>query len=110
MRLLFDQNISPKLTSRLADIYFGSEHVADVGLGRATDQEVWSYAEQSRLAIVSKDSDFSEMSVLRGFPPKVIWIRRGNCATDEIEEMLRDNYETLERFGEDPETGVLMLY
>ena len=39
MKLLFDQNLSPKLTGRLADVYPGSEHVADVGLGRALDQK-----------------------------------------------------------------------
>lgn len=110
MKLLFDQNLSPKLTSRLANVYPGSEHVADVGLERAIDREVWSHAKQSELAIVSKDSDFSEMSVLRGFPPNVVWIRRGNCSTAEIEEMLRENRAAVERLDEDPETGVLTLY
>ena len=110
MKLLFDQNLSPKLTERLADVYPGSEHVVDVSLGRALDREVWSHAEQSGLAIVSKDSDFSEMSVLRGFPPNVVWIRRGNCSTAEIEEMLCKNRAAVERLGKDPETGVLTLY
>ena len=110
MKLLFDQNLSPKLVSRLADVYPGSDHVADVGLAQAMDRDVWSHAAQSALAIVSKDSDFSEMSVLRGFPPNVVWIRRGNCSTAEIEALLRDNRDAIERLGEGPDTGVLMLY
>lgn len=110
MKLLFDQNLSPKLTKRLADAYPDSGHVANVGLDRATDREVWSHAEREELTIVSKDSDFSELSVLEGFPPNVIWIRRGNCSTGEIEEILRMNQEAAEELKDDPETGILTLY
>jgi predicted nuclease of predicted toxin-antitoxin system len=30
--------------------------------------------------IVSEDSDFQAMTVLRGAPPKVIWLRSGNTS------------------------------
>ena len=108
--LLFDQNLSPRLVDLLADIYPGSSHVQDVGLSRATDQEVWNYAREHGYMIVSKDADFSEIGLLRGFPPKVVWIRRGNCSTSEIEELLRDNYATIGELENDPNTGVLMLF
>jgi predicted nuclease of predicted toxin-antitoxin system len=39
--------------------------------------------------IFTKDADFSDVNVLRGFPPKVIWIRLGNCATSDLENALR---------------------
>lgn len=110
MKLLLDQNLSPKLTGRLADVYPNSEHVGDVGLSRALDREVWAHAKQGEFAIVSKDSDFSELSVLLGFPPNVVWIRRDNCSTAEIEKMLRENRAAVERLGGDPEAGVLALY
>jgi predicted nuclease of predicted toxin-antitoxin system len=42
--------------------------------------------------IVTKDADFSEFGVVKGFPPKIIWIRRGNCSTSDIETILRENY------------------
>ena len=32
MKLLFDQNLSPKLVNRLADLFPGSGHVQSVGL------------------------------------------------------------------------------
>ena len=44
MKLLFDENLSPKLVASLADIYPDSNHVHRVGLGGATDNEVWEYA------------------------------------------------------------------
>ena len=89
MKLLFDQNLSPFLASRLADIFPESAHVMDVGLDRADDAAVWDYARANNFIIVSKDSDFHERSVFSGAPPKVIWIRRGNCSTEAIEQLMR---------------------
>ena len=89
MKLLFDQNLSPFLASRLADIFPDSAHVLDVGLSMADDDAVWNYARANCFIIVSKDSDFHERSVFSGAPPKVIWIRRGNCSTDAIERLMR---------------------
>ena len=107
MRLLFDQNLSPRLVERLADIYPGANHVSLAGLDRASDDEVWSYALAHDYAIVTKDSDFSDASVLRGVPPKVVWIRLGNCTTHQIELALRDAFATVTTFLSDSELGVL---
>ena len=85
MKFLFDENLSPRLVAGLSDVFPASVHVRDVGLARATDAAIWRYARGHDLAIVSKDSDFHQVSFLRGAPPKVIWIRRGNCTTADIE-------------------------
>ena len=66
MKLLFDQNLSPLLASRLSDIFPESTHVQDVGLDRADDTEVWKYAGANGYIIVSKDSDFQECCYLSG--------------------------------------------
>ncbi|WP_339378327.1 DUF5615 family PIN-like protein [Calothrix sp. NIES-2100] len=47
---------------------------------------------------------------MRGFPPKVIWIRRGNCSTSQIEEILRSHLEDIQAFEKKPNLGVLTLY
>jgi predicted nuclease of predicted toxin-antitoxin system len=88
--------------SQLADLYPDSVHVFTVGLSAALDSEIWEYARANDLIIVTKDADFSELGLLRGFPPKVIWIRRGNCSTAEIEELLRENHEAIRALGDDP--------
>ena len=67
-----------------------STHVRDVGLAAAADDLVWRYAAEQGLTIVSKDADFHERSFLLGRPPKVIWIRRGNCSTDEVLSLLQE--------------------
>ncbi len=42
---------------------------------------IWDYAVQNDYMIVTRDSDYNDLSLVRGFPPKVIWIRRRNCST-----------------------------
>ena len=108
--LLFDQNISPRLVERLEDLYPNSVHVSMIGMGNALDIDVWQYAYDHDYMIVTKDADFSEFGLLRGFPPKIIWIRRGNCSTKEIETILRENYSVISTLSEDAETGILTLF
>lgn len=108
--LLFDENLSPSLVDRLADICPGSAHVSNVGLGNALDKAVWEYARQNDFIVVTKDADFSEMSLVSGFPPKIIWIRRGNCSTRDIEVLLRESYDALAALSDDPALGILTLF
>ena len=68
MKLLLDENLSPKLIDRLADLYPGSVHVRDVGLAAALDLKVWQYAGEQHFVIVSKDADFNDISTHRGHP------------------------------------------
>jgi predicted nuclease of predicted toxin-antitoxin system len=72
MKLLFDQNLSPRLPRLLADLYAQSVHIREVGLRDASDAEIWECAKANGYAIVSKDSDFQQRSLLEGSPPKFI--------------------------------------
>lgn len=109
MKLLFDENLSPQLVELLRDIYPDSQHVSEVALGGAPDSAVWEYARRQGFAIVSKDSDFAERSVLESGPPKVIWIRLGNCSTVEIEQHLRSAQEVVRAFLAKDEETCLMI-
>jgi predicted nuclease of predicted toxin-antitoxin system len=60
VRLLFDQNLSPRLVVLLSDVYAGCTHVQTVGLDRAGDEAVWTYARERGFTIVTKDSDFHD--------------------------------------------------
>jgi predicted nuclease of predicted toxin-antitoxin system len=109
VKLLFDENPSPRLAGSLGDVYPGSAHVHDCGLGSADDEAVWQYARDKDFSIVSKDSDFQERSVLRGHPPKVIWLRAANCTTAEIESLLRTAQPIITRFITEDEESCLLL-
>jgi len=85
-------------------------HLSDIGLSSAPDLVVWEYARDNGFVIASKDSDLSEISVLRGFPPSVIWIRRGNCSTDDIEVLFRENADALKNLAQEESGRILILY
>jgi len=92
MKLLFDQNLSPSLINRLADLFPDSNHVFPLGLDYADDRKIREYA------------------LLLGFPPKVIWIRRGNCSTSAIEQILRNYYEEIKVLSQDSTIGILTIF
>lgn len=110
MKLLFDHNLSPRLAKSLADIYPDSNHVYPLGLDRVDDKEIWEYARREHFLIVTKDADFSDLCMLLGFPPKIIWVRRGNGQTSAVEAILRHHYTDVEVLAKDIIVGVLMLF
>ena len=109
MKLLFDQNLSPTLVARLADVFRSSSHVSLLGLDRSDDVVVWDYALNNDFLLVTKDADFSDLSTLRGFPPKVIWLRLGNCTTAQIETLLRLHFDAVTHLTENDNIGILSL-
>jgi len=98
VKLLLDENLSPRLIASICDLYPDSKHVENCKLLHAPDGHVWSFALENDFTIVTKDSDFTDASVLVGCPPKVIWLRIGNCATKEALSALRNNFELIRRF------------
>lgn len=109
MKLLLDQNLSPRLPGELGPMSRGTTHVREFGLGRAADQEIWDFARERGYAVVSKDADFRHLSMLNGPPPKVVWIRMGNATTDQICELLRKRAKDLETFFSHPDASFLEL-
>ena len=109
MKLLFDENLSPKLVTRLAADFPESVHVSRVGLDQADDETVWAFARENTFSIVTKDADFQEISLRLGMPPKVIWLRRGNCSVDETVAMLHDNVDGTRMFIADARSAVLVI-
>ena len=109
LKLLFDQNLAPRLVARLVDLFPDFEHVRDAGLAVADDKAVWEHAKAGGLAIVSKDADFRQLSFLHGSPPKVVWPRVGNRSTSHIEAILRAHAADLEAFDADPVASMLVL-
>ena len=109
MKLLFDENLSPHLVRRMADLFPDSTHVRDVGLEAANDPSVWEYARLNAFLIVSKDVDMHDLSLHFGNPPKVIWLRLGNCSTTQVETLLRREFEAIKAFNEDDTVSLLAL-
>lgn len=68
MKLLLDHNLSHKIPQVISDLFPGSQHVANLGLDRVPDVDVWNFAAEEGFSILSKDSDFHQMSLVKGPP------------------------------------------
>jgi predicted nuclease of predicted toxin-antitoxin system len=109
MKLLFDENLSPKMVMALADVFPDSAHVDRIGLGGGSDDDVWRYAKEYGFMIVSKDSDFYEKSILYGHPPKVILIKRGNCTNRQIQLILRNKLVLITEFYQNDDVSFIRI-
>lgn len=109
MKLLFDENLSPKLVAKLADAYPGSAHVFDRLPPSSSDSAIWDLASGEGFTIVTKDDDFNAMSLVRGAPPKVIWLRPGNISTTAVADSLRRARDTIDAFGTDESVALQVL-
>ena len=109
MKLLFDENLSRKLSTRLAQLYPGSIHVVDAGLLQTVDKVIWDYAKANDFAIVTADADFFDLAGHLGPPPKVIWLRRWAHPTRDAEHLLRREAIRVTEFAAHPQTGLLVL-
>lgn len=98
MRLLFDQNISFRVSKKLQSQFPGSGQVRELNLENKTDKEIWNYAKKEGYTIVTFDADFYDLVTLFGNPPKVIWLRMGNTKTDSIIHIFQNHFELIRAF------------
>jgi predicted nuclease of predicted toxin-antitoxin system len=103
MKLLFDQNISFRAPKKVEKLFQGCKHVSDVGLLNCEDPQIWEYAKSYDYSIVTFDSDFYDMSLINGCPPKIIWLRSGNLSTLELIQLLEINKIIIDKFLNDSE-------
>jgi predicted nuclease of predicted toxin-antitoxin system len=109
LKLLLDQNLSRKLVSVIEPRFPGSAHVLLLGLDRAPDAEIRDFARFQGFTLVTKNTDMVDLCLLRGAPPKVIWLRIGNCSTDVVRETLLTNISRVESFGLDDKTALTLF-
>lgn len=76
---------------------------------QATGTSAWSFAAANGYAIISKDVDFQQRALLMGYPPKIVWIRVGNCLTSAVADLLRKHYTALHVFEADPAAAFIAL-
>jgi predicted nuclease of predicted toxin-antitoxin system len=108
MKLLFGENLSPKLPRLIESQFPGSIHVRDCGLKGRPDQAVWEYARDNGFTLVSKDGDFFQRSLLSGPPPKFVWLCLGNCTRSQLLNLLLKHEKDI-RALESATESVLLL-
>ena len=102
MSLLFDQNISFRIIQKIKEDFPNSKQVRELGLEESSDDKIWKFAKENNFTVVTFDSDFFEISNLKGHPPKIIWLRTGNTTTKNIIEILQQKKEIIIDFISNP--------
>jgi predicted nuclease of predicted toxin-antitoxin system len=109
VKLLLDENLSDRIIPRILDLFPDSAHVKEHGLIHTDDSAIWSHARERGFTLVSKDADFHQLSLVVGQPPKFIFLRVGNCSTQKIVQLLRENLVLIAAFHADAEASILIL-
>ena len=109
MRLLFDQNISYRILSHLP-AKIKASHVKREGLLNSTDYEIREFAKNNDYTIVTQDSVFNDIYLLKGLPPKIIWIQTGNMKTSDLYQIFQNQYDHISLFIKDPDQGCLEIF
>lgn len=109
MKLLFDENLSPKLCRMLEDLEVKLSHVSTLKLNETPDQTIWKYARRTGHMIVTRDRDFIELANRFGAPPKVFVILLPNPTSVAIANVIRDNFKQLKLYYEAANDTVLII-
>jgi len=106
MRLLVDENLSPRVARMLQQAGHDVAHVIEVGLGSADDAEILDAAVSAARTIVTADTDFGALLAARGTSsPSVVMLRSSDHLTTD--EQARLIVAVLARVGEDLEQGAI---
>lgn len=84
MKLLLDENLSPRLARSMSDLFPESLHVADCGLGASDDAAIWRFAAETAFAILT-------------------------CSTVDVESLIRRTFASIRDFVQDPDTACLVI-
>lgn len=98
MKLLFDQNISFRIISKISLNFPEAKQVIQLGIENYSDMEIWKFAKENEYIIVTFDIDFYDLTNLQGFPPKIIWLRFGNKQTDVIANKINSKHLLIKDF------------
>ncbi|MCD4794844.1 MAG: DUF5615 family PIN-like protein [Bacteroidales bacterium] len=110
MKFLFDQNISFRIIKLIIDYFPESTHILNVNLINSSDKEIWDYAKMHNYIIVTQDSDFNDLAVTKGFPPKIIWLKIGNLPTQSFADLLIELKKEIIEFLNSTEYGIFEIH
>lgn len=63
-----------------------------------TDEQIWQYAKDNNLTIITKDGDFSLKAIYKGAPPKVVHLRFGNLKMNAFHTIIAAYWNNIELY------------
>jgi predicted nuclease of predicted toxin-antitoxin system len=110
MKLLFDENLSYRVVHGVQQFFPESLHVISPLLKIRDDSDIFYFARDNDFTIVPFDEFFYDLQLIKGFPPKIIWLRFGNSSNLKIINKLFESREAILSFAENTEAGILEIY
>ena len=92
------QKISYRLTKHISDKFPKAKYLSELGLADSTDMTVWKFERSNSYTIVTFDSDFYDLSMVKGCPPKITWLRIGNATSARIVKVSNEDFELIKAF------------
>jgi predicted nuclease of predicted toxin-antitoxin system len=110
MKLLIDENITWRSIKPLSEFFEEVKHVNQISNSRMSDIEIWNFAKDNGYTILTYDTDFLNLSTLRGIPPKIILLRFGNLQRHLFINKINSKLELIHTFDLSNEIGILEIY
>jgi predicted nuclease of predicted toxin-antitoxin system len=95
-KYLVDANLPAKISVWQSNDFEFVKNIND----QWTDSEIWDYAKQNNLTIITKDADFSHRIIVSPPPPKIIHIKIGNMKLKEFESIIQKIWTTTKKLSE----------
>jgi predicted nuclease of predicted toxin-antitoxin system len=111
MKFLLDANVSWRLTLVLKEHFGECTHVDNIAelIFPAKDSKIWQYAKDNGFTIITRDNDFNDLVAVKGFPPKIVWLRTGNHSWKVTADLLVRSKQLIKEFLQSDEYGVLEI-
>lgn len=106
MKLLLDQGLPKTALALLRQSRIKAEHVAELGMAQAADDEILQYASANNLIVVTLDADFSTLLAMSGAPgPSTIRLRMQGLKGEALASWL---ITIADRFESELSSGVIL--
>ena len=92
MNFLIDAQLPPGLARWLKEQGFEAQHVQDLGLRQAEDEEIWMHTLKVGSVLITKDEDFAERAARNSNAPRIVWLRVGNTTNAALVEWLAPRF------------------
>lgn len=108
MRLVLDQGVPRDAAGILRGLGHDCEHAGEIGMSKATDEEILAFSLKTRAVVVTLDADFHAIpAVARAAGPSVIRLRLQGLGAPEVVEVVQ---KVLMVFEQDLRSGCLIAH
>jgi len=111
MKVLIDQNISHRIVPEIASLFDELVHLKTNNWINWNDHDIFMSARELNYdAVITLDEDFNKLLLQHGTPPKIIWLKTGNCSTAKLASVIISNKDIIANFLSDDSFDCLELY